>query len=103
MKFLIFAMTDVAKVAGVAQAADKVWASPPPGVKLLATYSCQGLAFPGVLPNTLVSIRVVEAESNEAIAAITWPIAVAGATVWNVPVLDLPAVGVAEVEKKLRG
>ena len=81
MKFVRFLMTDVAKVAGVAQAADKVWASPPPGVKLLASYVCQGLAFPGVPPHTVVSIRVVEAESNEAIAAITWPVSLAGASV----------------------
>jgi len=103
MKFVRFLMTDVAKVAGVAQAADKVWASPPPGVKLLASYACQGLPFSGVLPNTIVTIRLVEAESNEAIAAITWPVSLAGASVWNVPVMEMPAVGVAELEKKLRG
>jgi len=103
MKFLTFAIMDVAKAAEVAKAADKVWASPPPGVKLLVSYVCQGLAFPGVPPHTVVSIRVVEAESNEAIAAIMWPISLAGASTWNVPVLEMPAVGVAEVEKKLRG
>jgi len=103
MKSVIFAMMDVDKTAEVARANDKVWVSPPPGVKLVASYVCQGLAFPGVPPNTVVSIRVVEAESNEAIAAVIWPISLAGASVWNVPVLELPAIGVAELEGRLRG
>ena len=103
MKSVIFAMMDVAKTAEVVRADDKVWANPPPGTKFLVSYACQGLAFPGVPPNTVVSIRVVEAESNEAIAAIMWPISVAGASVWNVPVLELPTVGVAELEERLRG
>jgi len=64
MKFLTFAIMDVAKAAEVAKAADKVWASPPPGVKLLASYVCQGLAFPGVPPHTVVSIRVVVGPSG---------------------------------------
>ena len=102
MKFLTFSLVDVAKIAEVAQASDKAWASPPPGIKVLANYTCQGIAFPGVPPNTLVTIGVVEAESNEAMAAINWPIALAGATLWNVPVLELPVAGAAEVEKKMR-
>jgi len=105
MKFLVFAMFDVAKTAEVVQAADKVWASPPPGVKRLANYVCQGITFPGVLLlNTLVSVSIIEADTNEALAATTYPVVLAGASVWNVPVLELPvAAGVAEVEKKYRG
>ena len=103
MKFLTFIMMDVAKTAEVAQASDKVWASPPPGIKRLAGYVCQGIPFPGQPANTLVSIVISEAESNEAIAAVQWPVAIAGATVWSVPVMELPTAGAAEVEKKLRG
>ncbi len=103
MKFLRFAAINVAKAAEVAQASDKAWASPPPGVKLLAQYACQGMAYEGVPPNTLVVISVIEAESNEALAAVTWPVSLAGASLSTVPVLELPVVGAAEVEKKLRG
>ncbi|TET39682.1 MAG: hypothetical protein E3J65_03395 [Dehalococcoidia bacterium] len=102
---MLFTMWDAAKTAEVAQAADKVWASPPPGIKMLAHYICQGIPFPGVLlpPNTLVNVSVIEADSNEAIAATAYPLVLAGVTVWHVPVLELPVAGAAEVEKELRG
>ncbi len=47
MKFLRFSMMDVDKVVQVVQASDKLWSSPPPGVKMLANYACLGIAFPG--------------------------------------------------------
>jgi hypothetical protein len=103
MKLLRFAMMDANKTAEVAKAADKVAASLPPGIKISASYACQGIAFPGVPAQTLVVVQVVEAESNEAIAASTWPLELAGATIWDVPVLELPVAGAAEVEKKMRG
>lgn len=105
MKFLLFTMWDAAKTAEMAQVHDKVWSSPPPGVKMLADYICQGMPFPGVLlpPNTLVSVGIIEAESNEALAAAAYPVVLAGASLWHVPVLELPVVGTAEVEKKFRG
>ena len=105
MKFLLFAMWDAAKTAEVAQAADKAWASPPPGIKMLAHYLCQGIPFPGVLlpPNTLVSVGIIEADTNEALATAAYPVVLAGAAVWHVPVLELPVSGAAEVEKKYRG
>ena len=103
MRFLSFVTFDVAKAAELAKVSDKVWASPPPGIKLLAAYVCQGMAFAGVPPNTLVSIDIIEAESNEALAAVNYPLALAGASIWNVPVMELPTVGAAEAEKKIRG
>ena len=103
MKFLNFAMYDVAKAAEVAQAADKAMASAPSGFKVLADYVCEGLAFPGVPANTIVGFRIVEAESNEAIAAAAYPIVLAGATLWYVPILEMPTGGTAEVEKKYKG
>ena len=103
MKFLSFATFDVAKAAELAKVSDKVWASPPPGIKILAAYVCQGKAFDGVPPNTLVSFDIIEAESNEALSAVNYPIALAGASIWNVPILELPIVGAAEVEKKMKG
>jgi hypothetical protein len=103
MKFLMFLAMDVAKAAEVAQAADKFWASPPAGIKMLATYVCQGIPWRDAPANTLITIGVVEAENNQALSAANWPLALAGATVWSVPVLEMPVPGAAEVERKLRG
>ena len=103
MKFLQFGMFEVAKAADVAAASDKFWASPPPGIKMLADYVCLGLAFPGHPLNTAVGVSVVEAESAEALLAATYPMALAGASVWNVPIMEMPVAGVAELEKKMRG
>ena len=103
MKFLNFCMFDVAKGVDVAQATDKFWASPSPGMKMLADYVCEGLPFPGALPNTMVGISIIEAESNEALAALSYPLMLAGASVWNVPVLEMPVGGAAEADKKYRG
>lgn len=103
MKFLIFAMYDAAKTTEVAAASDKAWSSPPPGIKKLAFYTCLGMPFFGLPPNTLVAISVNEVESAEALAMVTYPLALAGATVHSVPVLDIPVGGSAGVEKKLRG
>jgi len=96
-------MFDVAKAADMAAASDKVWASPPPGVKMLADYVCIGLAFPGHPPNTVVGVSVIEAESAEALTAVIYPLGLAGAMTWNVPVMEIPVAGVAELEKKYRG
>lgn len=101
MKFLVFLAFDVAKTAEVAQAADKMQASPPMGTKLLAAYSCQGIPWPGA--SGQISVAVFEAESNEALSAVLYPLALAGATVWSVPVLEIPVPGAAEVERRLRG
>lgn len=100
MKFLGFAMYDVAKTVEVAQASDKV--AKTPGRKVLADYVCEGIAFPGQPPNTLVSITVAEYESNEAVAAALYPMAIAGATVWAVPVLEMQVGRGAATEKKYR-
>jgi hypothetical protein len=102
MKFLSFATFDVAKAAELAKVSDKVWASAPPGIKLLASYVCQGIAFAGVPPNTLVIFDIIEAESNEVLSAVNYPLALAGASIWNVPILELPVAGAAEIEKKMR-
>jgi len=100
MKFITFDMFDVAKAAEVAQAGDKV--AKTPGQKMLAQYVCEGLAFPGQPPNTLVGISIAEVESNEALAAVQYPAALAGATVWSIPVLEMPVAGAAAEEKKYR-
>jgi hypothetical protein len=100
MKFLGFSIFDVAKAAEVAQAGDKV--AKTPGGKILAQYICQGIPFAGVPPNMMVVVSVEEYESNEAIAASQYPLALAGATTWAVPVLEMQAGGGAVTEKKYR-
>ena len=101
MKFLIFSVFSPDKAAEVAQASDKVASAP--GAKTSAMYVCQGIPFPGVAPNTMVSIAVVEAESNDAISARIYPLSLAGATVWAVPVQEMPVAGAVKTEKKFRG
>lgn len=103
MKFLRFSMMDYAKMAEMTKVSDKTWASPPPGIKMDALYACMGIAFPDQPPNTIVSISVVEAESAEALAAVGYPLMQAGASIWAVPVLDVPVAGTAGLEKKYRG
>jgi len=100
MKFMTFVMYDVAKAAEVAQASDK--ASKVPGQKLLALYSCVGKPFDGVPPNTIVAISVREAENGEALATALYTLALAGATAWAVPVIEMPVGAAAAEEKKLR-
>ncbi len=100
MKFINFVMFDGTKAAEVAQAADKV--AKTPGQKMLAQYVCQGIPFAGVPPHMMVTITVGEAENNEAISAVHYPLLLAGASVWAVPVLELPVAGAATEEKKYR-
>ena len=103
MKFLIWNLFDVAKAAEVAQAHDKVWASPPAGTKMLASYVSLSPFFPNQPPNTMVGFNISEAESAEAMAAVTYPTMIAGGTVYSIPILELPMVGAADVEKKYKG
>lgn len=103
MKFLTINMTEVAKIPAVIQASDKVWATPPPGIKVEASYVCLGTPFPGVPPNTMVSFSIVEAESAEAIAAVSYPTMLAGATIHRVPILEMPVGAMGKEEKKYRG
>jgi len=103
MKFLNLNLFDVAKTAEVAQASDKVWASPPAGTKMLASYVSLSPVFPNQPPNTMVGFNITEAENAEAMAAVHYPMMIAGATIYAIPILELPLVGAAEVEKKYKG
>ena len=108
MKFMLFGIIDAAKAAEMAQVSDKLQANPPEGIKTLAMYSCQGIPFPNGLPDnasltSFVTIAVLEAENNEMLSARMYPYMVAGASIWAVPVMDLPMGAVAEQEKRIRG
>ncbi len=103
MKFLTITMFDVAKAADIAKASDKLMANQPQGYKLLTQYVCLAPPFPGVPPNTLVGLNISEVDSAEAMSAVTYPVMLAGATIYRAPILELPVAASAEVEKKYRG
>jgi energy-converting hydrogenase Eha subunit C len=103
MKFMRFAMVDSTKVAELSKTSDKVFASPPKGIKVQAIYACLGIVFPEQPTNTIITVNVLEAENVEALAAVSYPLTQAGATVWAVPILDVPVGGAAQVEKKFKG
>ena len=104
MKFLTINMTEVANIPAVIQASDKVLASPPPGIKVEANYVCLGMMpFPGVPPNTMVSFTISEVESAEAMATVSYPTMLAGATIHRVPILEMPVGAITKEEKKYRG
>jgi len=103
MKFLRFSMFDAAKTAEMSQVSDKVMANLPPGLKVLAAYTCLGNPFPATVPpNALISVAVMEAESAEAIVATAYPAMLAGAQMWYVPVMEVSIGAAAEQEKKYR-
>jgi hypothetical protein len=60
------------------------------------------MAFSGIPPDTMLGISVVEAESNEALAASQYPLDLAGVSTWAVPVLEVPVGRVVTEEKKYR-
>jgi len=104
MKFALLSLTPRDKLIDVTQAADKVWSSPPAGLKPFAHYAFLGIPFPGYFdPNMTPAMVLVEAESGEAIMAAIFPVAMAGCTMWCVPLAELPLAGIAEVPKKLGG
>ena len=103
MKFMRLHMIESTKVAEFTKVSDKVWASPPKGIKPQAIYACLGIVFPGQPPNTVVTMTILEAENAESLAVASYPLTQVGATVWAVPILDVPVGGAAQVEKKLKG
>jgi hypothetical protein len=102
MKFMTFVTYDAAKVAEIAAAADKIMAKPPKGYKVLSNYACMSPPFP-VPPNTTVSVTITEFENAEAMAAVTYPLLLAGATIHRVPLMEVPVGAAVKTEKKLRG
>ena len=108
MKFLVFTMYEPSKAAELAKVSDQFQANPPEGYKTLAMYICQGIPFPqglpeGISPDTMVSVSIHEAETNEALSAGMYPFILAGAAQWAVPILELDTGDVATQEERLRG
>jgi len=103
MKMLTISTYDVAKTGDVAKATDKVL-SATPGYKALAMYTCLGNPFPGQIPpNSLVTLTISEVQNENDLAAISYPLALAGVSFHRVPILEIKPGKSAEVEKKLKG
>jgi hypothetical protein len=101
MKFLTFVTYEPSKTADIAQAADKV--AQTPGIKPLNRYVCMGIPFPGFPQDLMCTVTISEAESSEAMAASSYPIRLAGASMWWVPVMEYEVGTAADVYKKYRG
>jgi hypothetical protein len=103
MKILSISVFEPGKAGEVAKVLDKVIPATP-GYKPLAMYVCLGNPFPGTIPpNSMVGITIAEVENENALAAVSYPLALAGMNVHRVPVLEMKAGQSAETEKKLRG
>ena len=103
MKMLSISTFDVAKAGDVAKATDKVY-STTPGYKPLATYICLGNPFPREIPpNSIVTLTIAEVANENDLAAISYPLTLAGVSFQRVPVLEMKPGKSAETEKKLKG
>jgi hypothetical protein len=101
MRFLTFFSYEATKTAEIAAVGDKVNANLPKGSKILASYVCLSPPFP-VPPNTLVSFSIGEVDNAEAMAATSYPLMLAGATISRVPIMEVPIKSEAKTEKKYR-
>jgi hypothetical protein len=101
MKFMTFITYDAAKVAEISAVADKMMAKPPKGYNVLSNYACMSPPFP-VPPNTLVSVSITDFDNAEALAAVTYPLQLAGATIHRVPLMEVPVGAAVKTERKYR-
>ena len=103
MKILAISVFDPAKAGEAAKVLDKVLPNTP-GYKPLAMYICLGNPFPGEIPpNSMVGITIAEVENENALAAVSYPLALAGMSAHRVPVLEMKPGKSSETEKKLKG
>jgi hypothetical protein len=103
MKILTISVFEPSKAAEISKVSDKVLPNTP-GYKPLAMYVCLGNPFPAEIPpNSMVSITIAEVENENALAAVNYPLVLAGMSIHRVPILEMKSGKVAETEKKLRG
>lgn len=100
-RFLTFFSYEATKTAEMATAGDKVNSNLPKGTKILASYVCLSPPFP-VPPNTLVNVTITEVDNAEAMAATSYPLLLAGATISRVPIMEVQPKTAAKTEKKYR-
>jgi len=103
MKILAISVFDPAKAGEVAKVLDKVLPNTP-GYKPLTTYMCLGNPFPGEIPqNSMVGITIAEVDNENALAAVSYPLALAGMSIHRVPIMEIKPGKSSETEKKLKG
>ncbi len=103
MKMLAISVYDPSKTAEISKVSDKVLPNTP-GYKPLAMYVCLGNPFPGEIPpNSAVTVAIIEAENENALAAVHYPLALAGVSIHRVPILEVKPGKSVETEKKLKG
>lgn len=102
MKFLTFTFFEASKTAEISAVSDKVYANLPRGAEIVGSYVCLSPPFP-VPPNTIVSFSIGEVDTAETMAATSYPLMLAGATISRVPILEVPPKTAAKAEKKYRG
>ena len=90
MKHIVFTTFGVADTEKMKLASTVVQADPPEGLKILNWYACQGIPHPDFPKDKMLSISVIEADSNEAIDALFTKIkGQNGTPVSCVPVLEI--------------
>jgi len=103
MKILAISVFEPTKAAEAAKVLDKVLPNTP-GYKALATYMCLGNPFPGEIPqNSMVGVTIAEVDNENALAAVSYPLALAGMSIHRVPIMEIKPGKSSETEKKLKG
>jgi len=103
MKILAITVFEPAKIGEAAKVLDKILPNTP-GYKPLAMYSCLGNPFPGEIPpNSIVGISIIEVDNENTLAAVAYPLALAGMSIHRVPIMEMTVGKHTETEKKLRG
>ena len=94
MKFMTFSIYGADQIKEASRIGDTLAKSPPQGIKYLAKYACLSNPFPGRIlpPNAIVTMAIVECDSDESMAAVALQWALAGIEVIRVPIMEAAAV-----------
>ena len=67
-------------------------------------YMCVGNPFPGPIPpNSMVGITIAEVENENALAAVSYALALAGMSIYRIPIMEMKPGQSAATEKRLKG
>jgi len=102
MKFLNFTVFDVHKSTDIAAVNDKFQAAPTEGYKVLHEFACMSPPFP-VPPNSIVGVSITEVKTTDAMLSHHYQLLLAGATIYRVPIMEVPLASSIDVERKGRG
>lgn len=102
MKFMMLSYIPIEKLAEVSATSDRVWTKARRVKRTASTYLLLSVPF-DVPANSHVTFNIFDADSAEEIAAIVYPIQLAGASIDIIPLLEVPVGGTAKAEEKYRG